>query len=331
MFWTVNPLENGAPARPRSRRRAQGADRMNEWDAGGSERRAVRPAGRQTRGGERQASLLPLPSSMTAPSPAWRGENKVIPFSPPCPRLGELSRDSRGSPPHPTPFSPPRPPDPPALGRAGGTCARPARLPSARSTPPRARRGPTRALPQRAPTGSRPTGPATARARPAPSAGGREGGRQREGKTARAPSSISPQAGTPPTLSAAPGGRSEPAPRRPLLRRSPHTYRRALTTRHPWGPPGGPAAGDAPPLPHPVPQPPPERVRSTPPPRPAAGAPPVAREAVRPTMRGRGRQGMACAPGTPSRGVPQSEGRRSAGPGGGGGRRQHSPVPQSPS
>lgn len=88
-----------------------------------------------------------------------------------------------------------------------------------------------------------------------------------------------------------------------------------------------------PPLPHPAPPalgPPLERVRYTPP-RPASRALPVARGEVRPEERGRGQQEVACAPGTPPRGVPQSEGRRSAGTGGGGGQRQYSPVPQSPS
>lgn len=151
------------------------------------------------------------------------------------------------------------------------------------------------------------------------------------------------QPGLPPPSHSRPA-RRPPSPRlqaavpsqpRALLyrRRSPHSHRRVRTTLPPVG--GHlEARQEAPRRPSPTqspsPRPPPERVSSTPP-RPASGAPPVARGEVRPTKRGRGRQETACAPGTPSRGVPQSEGRRSAGPDGGGGQRQHSPVPQSPS
>lgn len=117
-------------------------------------------SGRQPAQQQRSVGLAPPPSLLhDSPVSSMEGRGQCDPpFSPPPPfnLLWELYRATRGSPPRPKPFSPPLPPTPATLGRAGVTCARPSRLPSARSKLLRACRRTTPAqptLPQRAPTG----------------------------------------------------------------------------------------------------------------------------------------------------------------------------------
>lgn len=211
-------------------------------------------SGRRPGPRRRAAGLAPPPSLLhDSPVPSAEGrEQSEPPFSPPppFPRLGELSREARGSPPHPKPFSPPLPPSPPTLGRAGGTCARPARLPSARSQLPRACRGSAPARTARPPALGPPVQPRPARAprpRPPPE-GGREGGEGSPGSLLH----LIPgrHAAQPPRGSRRPLGAS-PAPFHPETIPTPL----AQGPDHPGGPPRGSAGGAAPPLPHPVPQP----------------------------------------------------------------------------
>lgn len=195
---------------------------MNEWKTGACEMQQVRPAADQQQ--PRSVGLAP-PPSLLHDSPVSSMERRGQcdpPFSPPPPftLLRELYRATRGPPPHPKPFSPPLPPTPATLGRAGVTCACPSRLPlgspSARSELLRACRGTTPARPTHPPATRAhrlpwPTGLKKTRARLArePRGWGSGAKEARQGCPG-APSSISFQAGLPPTLPADPGARSEP-------------------------------------------------------------------------------------------------------------------------
>lgn len=134
--------------------------RGKRWMNGRQARVKCSRSGRQPDQQQRSVGLAPPPSLLhDSPVSSMEGRGQCDPpFSPPLPStlLWELYRATRGSSPRPKPFSPPLPPTPATLGRAGVTCARPSRLPSARSKLLRACHGTTPAQPtlqQRAPTG----------------------------------------------------------------------------------------------------------------------------------------------------------------------------------
>ena len=167
---------------------------------------------------------------MTARSRARRGEDNVVPLLTTTPTfilLSEVYSAARGSPPHPKPFSPPLPPTPATLRRAGVTCARPSRLPSARSKLLRACRGTTPAQPtlwQREPTGlpaHRSNEPRHARRTRVPGLERGSGGREGKAAPGRPAPSHSRPARRPPSLRIPTPARSRP---RALLSRkhNPH-------------------------------------------------------------------------------------------------------------
>lgn len=170
------------------------------------------------------------------------------------------------------------------------------------------------------------------RARPAPERlAWRKGGRGKA--TPRLPPpSLSRQARRPSSLRLPAPARSQPGAL-PSRRPAAHTYPWGRITLHPVGHLAAPQEAPRRPSPTLLPQlsGPHQNVCATRRPGQSPGRPQLPTGKSGPRRGGGGDKGVACAPGTPSRGVPQSEGRRSAGTSGGGGQRQYSPVPQSPS
>lgn len=211
---------NGRQARVKCRRSGRQADQPQQLSAG----------------------LAPPPSLLhDSPGSSMEGRGQCDPPSNhqhPSSYSQSFTAPPRVLLPTPKPFSPPGSPTPTTLGHAGVTCARPSRLPSARKNLLRACRGTTPAQPtpwHRALTGSLAHRSKKSRRAPGTQAPEPELGRERGKGCSEAPSSISFQAGSPPTVPANPGARSEPGPRLPIAKaRFPHTSPRGRITHHPY-------------------------------------------------------------------------------------------------